>query len=100
MDKTTITVSAEVAEKYNNISVDDQNLLQMLISILLDSIAVQNRAKLAELVASTLWSSASSTPPSSEDRARLLAAMDEISTKAAERGLTPEILEELLADDT
>ena len=69
-----IPLDPELAQVYDRASSEDQQKLQILISLWLREIDSPNRATLSRL-------------------------MDEISDKAAARGLTPEILESLLNDE-
>ena len=75
MDKATIAVSPEFAELYNKISPESQRKVQIMMSIWIEEIEQGGKDALFEI-------------------------MDAISNRAAERGLTPEILEELLADES
>jgi hypothetical protein len=76
MDREAITIpmDAELAEVYKTASTEDQQKIQALVSIWLREIATSDSHALSEL-------------------------MDTISDRAQARGLTPEILDELLEDD-
>jgi hypothetical protein len=69
----TINVAPEAARAYNNASPKEREQLDFILSL--------------QLLAAT-----QKLPP-------LLDLMDEISRKAEERGLTPDILEEILRDE-
>jgi hypothetical protein len=71
MDKASISVNPKIADLYNKISAQDQLKVQALISLWIHE--MENSGK---------------------------DTLDAISDRAAERGLTPEILEELLADES
>jgi Glu-tRNA(Gln) amidotransferase subunit E-like FAD-binding protein len=68
----TVQVNPEVAKAYQEINPSRRKKLEMLFSIMLQQ----------EL-----------------DKRSLLQIMDDIASKAQERGLTPEILESILADE-
>jgi hypothetical protein len=76
MDREAITIpmDAELAEVYKTASTEDQQKIQALVSIWLREIATSDSHALSEL-------------------------MDTISDRAQARGLTPEILDELLEDE-
>ncbi|GAA6614548.1 hypothetical protein [Scytonema sp. NUACC26] len=71
MKQIIIEVTPEVADAYQSASHRERQKIQSLISILLQK-------------------------PADEDLALLREIMDEISDRAAARGLTPEILESIL----
>jgi hypothetical protein len=71
MNKITIEVSREVAEAYQSASLQERQKIQTIVSLLLHS-------------------------PVDRDVDLLRELMDEISDRAKERGLTPEILESIL----
>ncbi len=68
----TVQVNPEVAKAYQEINPSRRKKLEMLFSIMLQQ----------EL-----------------DKRSLMQIMDDIGSKAQERGLTPEILESILADE-
>jgi hypothetical protein len=70
----TINVDPEAAQIYKSASADVRLKLELLISLQLRSFTHQPARSLTEV-------------------------MDEIGRKAAERGMTPEILEEILRDE-
>lgn len=71
MQKITIEVSPEVAEAYQSASPQERKKIQTIVSILLQKQVDNDVAFLTEL-------------------------MDEISDRARDRGLTPEILKSIL----
>jgi hypothetical protein len=71
MNKITIEVSREVAEAYQSASLQERQKIQTIVSLLLHR-------------------------PVDRDVDLLRELMDEISDRAKERGLTPEILESIL----
>ncbi|PZO42116.1 MAG: hypothetical protein DCF19_07665 [Pseudanabaena frigida] len=71
MNKITIEVSREVAEAYQSASLQERQKIQAIVSLLLHK-------------------------PVDRDIDLLRELMDEISNRAKERGLTPEILESIL----
>lgn len=71
MNKITIEVSREVAEAYQSASLHERQKIQTIVSLLLHQ-------------------------PVDRDVDLLRELMDEISDRAKERGLTPEILESIL----
>ncbi|MEY3304939.1 MAG: hypothetical protein ACK5C4_04200 [Pseudanabaena sp.] len=71
MNKITIEVSREVAEAYQSASLQERQKIQTIVSLLLHK-------------------------PVDRDVDLLRELMDEISDRAKERGLTPEILESIL----
>lgn len=71
MNKITIEVSREVAEAYQSASLQERQKIQTIVSFLLHK-------------------------PVDRDIDLLRELMDEISDRAKERGLTPEILESIL----
>ena len=71
MNKITIEVSREVAEAYQSASLQERQKIQTVVSLLLHK-------------------------PVDRDIDLLRELMDEISDRAKERGLTPEILESIL----
>ena len=73
MNKITIEVSREVAEAYQSASLQERQKIQTVVSLLLHK-------------------------PVDRDIDLLRELMDEISDRAKERGLTPEILESILND--
>jgi hypothetical protein len=75
MDNASISVNPKIADLYNKISAQDQLKVQALISLWIGELEQGGKDTLDEI-------------------------MDAISDRAAERGLTPEILEELLADES
>lgn len=72
-EQITITVDAEAAKTYRTASPDERRRLDVLLSLRLHDL---------------------NEPSESLDE-----IMDRIASKAAARGLTPEILEQLLKDD-
>ncbi|TYQ24399.1 hypothetical protein PseudUWO311_19015 [Pseudanabaena sp. UWO311] len=72
MNKITIEVSREVAEAYQSASLQERQKIQTIVSLLLHK-------------------------PVDRDVDLLRELMDEISDRAKERGLTPEILESIFA---
>jgi len=69
-----IPLDAELAQVYERASVEDQQKIQVLLGLWLREIADSDSDSLGEL-------------------------MDAISDRAQERGLTPELLDELLNDE-
>jgi hypothetical protein len=74
MNKITIEVSREVAEAYQSASLQERQKIQTVVSLLLHK-------------------------PVDRDIDLLRELMDEISDRAKERGLTPEILESILNEN-
>ncbi len=74
MNKITIEVSREVAEAYQSASLHERQKIQTIVSLLLHK-------------------------PVDRDVDLLRELMDEISDRAKERGLTPEILESILNEN-
>ena len=69
----TIPLDKETARRYNDASQDEQDRIQFLMKLLLKDFIMSPRP--------------------------LKVVMDEIGRKAKERGLTPDILQELLKDE-
>ncbi len=76
-EEITIKVPSEVAEAYRNATEEERKQIEARIAVLLKS----------------------SMTGKQEAIAKLRQTMDEIGTRAVERGLTPEILESILNDD-
>lgn len=75
-DSITVTVDSEIAEKYRSASESDRLKIDWLVNLRLREVMAK-RKRLAELEVS----------------------MREMSRKAQERGLTPEILQSILDDE-
>ncbi len=75
-DSITVTVDSEIAEKYRSASESERLKIDWLVNLRLREVMAK-RKRLAELEAS----------------------MREMSRKAQERGLTPEILQSILDDE-
>jgi len=75
MEMANIPVNPEVARLYNSIPPEEQLKVQALISIWIKNVEARERDILGDL-------------------------MDAMSDEAQQRGLTPEILEDILSDDT
>ncbi|MBE9004443.1 hypothetical protein IQ259_05210 [Fortiea sp. LEGE XX443] len=76
-EEITIKVPSEVAEAYRNATEEEQEQIAARITVLLKS----------------------SMTSKQEAIAKLRQTMDEIGTKAVQRGLTPEMLESILNND-
>ncbi|WP_202896004.1 hypothetical protein [Iningainema tapete] len=76
-EEITIKVPSEVAESYRNATEEEREQIEARIAVLLKS-SMTSRL---------------------EAIAKLRQTMDEIGTRAVQRGLTPEILESILNDD-
>ena len=69
-----IPLEADLAQVYNSTTADNRRKVQLLVSLLMREIAAGDKSSLGEI-------------------------MDEISQRAQERGLTPELLNTLLNDN-
>lgn len=76
-EEITIKVPPDVAEVYRNATVDERKKIDVKIAVMLKTSMKSRQSAIA----------------------KLRQTMDEISTEAQERGLTPEILESILNDD-
>jgi hypothetical protein len=97
MDKATISVSSSIARQYNSLPEKDQLKIQAVMSAWMNE---TGRISTDELIRIVSLISEIRTSEEEITKLRLFNTMDMISDRAAERGLTPEILEELLADES
>jgi hypothetical protein len=74
MSEATITVDSDIAEKYNTAPEADRQKIQLLIRLFLQDMIVPNSLSFQQI-------------------------MDAIGYEAQRRGLTPEILDEMLNND-
>ncbi len=76
-EEITIKVPSEVAQAYRNATEEERSQIEARIAVLLKSSMTSRQEAIA----------------------KLRQTMDEIGTRAAQRGLTPEILSSILNDD-